>query len=112
MDTPSNNPRPGPKKSWRSLTARAAQAMPPADLDVRHAVRAAITAGAAEEVPREPGRAPGVLEQIALLGQGIFARLALGACCAGAAAILWIGLDAATGLGALIDLQGLFMTTF
>ena len=112
MDTPSNNPLPGPKKSWRSITAKAAQAKAPDDLDVRHAVRAAITAGTAEEVSREPGRAPGVLEQIALLGQGLFARLALGGCCAAAAAILWIGLDAATGLSAAIDLQGLFMSSF
>jgi hypothetical protein len=49
------------------------------------------------------------MEQIALLWQGQFARLALVGCCAAAAAILWIGLDAAGGLGAAIDLQGIFM---
>ena len=51
------------------------------------------------------------MEQIALFGQGLFARLTLGGCCAAAAATLWAGLDAVTGIGAAIDLQGLFMTT-
>ena len=111
MDTNPTNPLPSPKKSWRSLIAKAAQATPPADVDVRHAVRAAIAAGVADDVSRGPRHTPGILEQIALLGQGVFARLALGACCAAAAAILWSGVDAATGLGAAIDLQGLFMTT-
>ena len=112
MDTTPTNPLPSPKKSWRSLIAKAVQAMPPADLDVRHTVRAAIAAGAADDVSRKPRHAPGILEQIAFLAQGLFARLALGGCCAAAAALLWTGLDAATGLSAAIDLQGLLMTTF
>lgn len=111
MDTPSTDPHSAPRKSWRSLATQAAGAKPPADLDVRHAVRAMIASGAANEMAHQSRNAPGLMEQITLLGQGLFARLALGGCCAAAAATLWAGLDTVAGLRAAIDLQGLFMTT-
>lgn len=108
MDTPSIDPRfsqnPAPK-SWHALVGAARREAPPAEVDVRFLVRAAL-----EKAPREAlaGRPSGVLEEIAALGQSWAVRLALAACAVVAAVALWDGLDAATGLNLALDLQSLF----
>lgn len=102
MDTRSNNP-PAGAKPWSSLTAQARQAGPPADLDVRHLVRSALEAE--RRSPRARSVNPGVLDEIAALGQSWAVRFALGGCAVLAAIALRNGLDAVTGLGVAMDLQ-------
>lgn len=112
MDTPSTDPNSAPRKSWRDLTARAAAAKPPGDVDVRCAIREIIASENARPEPCHTQAPQSLIEQLVALSQGLFARLALGSCAASAALVLWWGLDAVAGLSAAIDLQGLFMAAF
>jgi len=100
---------PRPEKSWSDLTARARQAKPPGDLDVRCAVRAAI---AAQTQTASPAPARGFLDDLISLSQSRIARAALGGCAIFAAASLWIGLDAVAGIDIAMEMQGVFLAAF
>ncbi len=86
-------------KSWARLTAQARQAVPPGEVDVRYQVRAALEAARAVPAARERS----LLDEIAALARLRPMRWALACGSVGAALTLWAGLDAATGLGIVLD---------
>ena len=79
---------------------------PPMDIDVRHSVRATLMAEAANSRTQNAAARHGLMDDLALLTQNLFMRMALGSCIALAVFSLWEGLDAVTGLGAVADLPG------
>ncbi len=87
--------------------------MPPADIDVRHSVRAALIAEEAKATMQIAPTGPSVMDDLALLAQSMFTRFVLGGCVALAAFSLWSGFDAAAGLSAVADLPGgLFFSSY
>ncbi len=87
--------------------------MPPTDIDVRHSVRAAIEAGAANATIQVAPAGQSIMDDLAQLTQSLFTRLVLGGCAALAAFSLWSGLDTVAGLSVVADLQGgLFLSSY
>jgi hypothetical protein len=87
--------------------------MPPVDLDVRHSVRAALIAETSNPRMQNVAAGQSVLDDLALLAQGMLTRFALGTCAALAAFSLWSGFDAVAGLSAVADLQStLFFSSY
>lgn len=113
MNTPSNESRADPGKTWTRLVADARRARPPTDIDVRHSVRAALIAEAANPKMQNAANSQGIIDDLVLLTQSFFMRIALSCCAALASFSLWSGMDAAAGLGAVADLQGsLFFSSY
>lgn len=84
----------------------ARRAGPPMDIDVRHSLRVALIAEAANSKMQNAAISQGILDDLARLTRSLFMRVALGGCAALAAFSLWAGLDAVAGLSAAAELQG------
>lgn len=113
MNTPSNDPRTDSGKTWSRLTAEARRVPPPADVDVRHSVRAALIAEAANPTIQIAPASQSIMDDLVLLAQSMFTRFVLGGCAALAAFSLWSGIDAVAGLSAVAELQGsLFVSSY
>lgn len=95
-------PSPEPQKSWQQLTASARTAAASADLDLRAAIRAEITASPA----RDTGTAPGPLDDLISLFQMRVMQVGLAALAAIAFLSCRESLDVINELTFIWHLQG------
>ncbi|MDZ4288485.1 MAG: hypothetical protein U0984_11035 [Prosthecobacter sp.] len=94
---------PDSPKNWDRLTAQARQAAAPADIDLRHAIRAEIATQAAR--PRTMPHV-GLLDELLALGGARWLQAGLACILAGAAWSCWQGVTIVHELTILWSFQG------
>lgn len=100
---------PKPNQNWEQLTAAARLVEAPSELDMRHAIRAQISAQAAR--PRITAQ-PGLLDELLALGSARWLQAGLTCLMVGAAWSCWQGLAIVHELSLMWSLEGLLFARF
>ena len=113
MNIPSNDRPRDSAKTWNRLANEARSVPPPADVDVRFSVRAALMSQQARPFIQVAPAGRSIVDDLVLLAQSMVTRFVLAGCATLAAFSLLSGYDAFAGLSAVADLQGgLFVSSY